>query len=416
MGLCFPRPHFYIHFIPFFAPMSSTPLPQLILNPGKETSLLRFHRWVFSGAVKTVTGKVEDGSLCEIVSSKGTLIATAHYNQGSIVARILEFGKIGDLDAFYKTKIELAFALREALSFKENKTNIFRLINGEGDGLPGLIVDVYGNTAVVQAHSVGMFLDLDRIAKALVLATSGVVKNVYSKSKETLPGKFGETAVDDFLVGELEVQAFTENGVKFDIDFEKGQKTGFFIDQRDNRNLLAQYSKGRKVLNTFCYTGGFSMYALKNGATKVVSVDSSKRAMEAVEKNVSLNGFKPAKHESITADVMNFIKEGVFDFDLVVLDPPAFAKNIKNRHNALQAYKRLNESAIKGIASGGIIFTFSCSQVVDSAAFEGAVRAAAIDAGRSVRILHRLRQPADHPVSIFHPEGEYLKGLVLMVE
>jgi 23S rRNA (cytosine1962-C5)-methyltransferase len=396
--------------------MSNHPLPELILLPGKEVSLLRFHRWIFSGAVKSTKGQPEDGSLCRIISSKGQLLATAHFNQGSIVARILDFGSIDNLKDFYQRKLKLAFDARRGIGFPSKGTNIFRLIHGEGDGLPGLIIDVYGDTAVLQAHSVGMFLNKDLLAEALIESSGGLVKNVYAKCKESLPNSYTTDYKDDFLIGGPSKKVLLENGIKFSIDIENGQKTGFFIDQRDNRELLGKYAKGRKVLNTFCYTGGFSLYALQNDAAMVTSVDSSKRAMVGLELNLELNKFINKNHISRTADVMDFIKKEEFEFDLVVLDPPAFAKNIKNKHNALQAYKRLNESAIRQIASGGILFTFSCSQVVDSASFEGAVRSAAIEVGRSVRILHRLRQPADHPVSIYHPEGEYLKGLVLWVE
>lgn len=390
-------------------------LPSLILHPGKEQSLLRFHRWVFSGAVKTGLG-LKDGTLCEVYSAKNQLLATAHYNEGSIVARILEFGPIADLHAFYTAQLQKAYALRKTLFPTGGATNVFRLVHGEGDGLPGLIVDIYGRTAVLQAHSVGMFKDRKLIAQALIDASEGKLSHVYSKSKDSLPGKMGMDVEDGFLIGTLEEEPYVENGIKFAVDFVQGQKTGFFIDQRDNRALLGSYSKGKRVLNTFCYTGGFSMYALENGASYVCSVDSSKRAMDMVEQNLDLNGFDKTKHESLAADVMDYIKDAPFDFDIVVLDPPAFAKNIKNRHNALMAYKRLNEATFKRILPQSLVFTFSCSQVVDAEAFEGAVRAAAIEAKRSVRILHRLRQPADHPVSIFHPEGEYLKGLVVYVE
>lgn len=390
-------------------------LPALILHPNKEQSLLRFHRWVFSGAVKTGLG-LKDGTLCEIYSSKNQFLATAHYNDGSIVARILDFRPIPDLELFYTEQIAKAFSLRKVLFPKDGPTNVYRLIHGEGDGLPGLIVDIYGSTAVLQAHSMGMFKDRKTIAQALIKACDGLVTRVYSKSKDTLPGKMGLDVEDGFLIGELKEEEYFENGIRFQVDFIQGQKTGFFIDQRDNRALLGHYSKGKRVLNTFCYTGGFSMYALQNGASMVCSVDSSKRAMEMVEKNLALNGFEPSRHESLTEDVMEYIKDAAFDFDVVILDPPAFAKNIKNRHHALMAYKRLNEATFKRILPKGLVFTFSCSQVVDADAFEGAVRAAAIEAKRTVRILHRLRQPADHPVSIFHPEGEYLKGLVVYVE
>lgn len=390
-------------------------LPALHLKKGKENSVKRFHRWVFSGAVERSEGMLTEGELCSIFSSDGTFLASAHYQTGSITARILSFQPIHDRKTFYINAFYEAIRVRKSLNLPNEKTTIFRLIHGEGDGLPGLIVDVFGTTAVMQAHSVGMHKDREIISEALVASSGKNIQQVYYKSSSTLQGV--PDVKDEFLTLHAEHSGMLvalENSIQFSVDIVHGQKTGFYIDQRFNRELLAKYAHGRKVLNTFCYSGGFSLYALKAGAASVTSVDSSKKAIEQLETNLSLNNFGQ-QHSSVCRDVMEYLKTETFDYDLVVLDPPAFAKNIRNRHNALQAYKRLNYSVISRIQKGGILFTFSCSQVVDALAFEGAVRAAAIDCGRQIRILHRMRQPEDHPVSLFHPEGEYLKGLVLEI-
>ena len=407
------------------------------LKPGKDQSLRRRHPWVFSGAIARLQGEVVEGVAVTVLAAGGEVLGVGHYAPGSIAVRMLDFGPEATLpDAdFWESRLRNAYQLRQSLgltgqiltdSHPEQSpilssthspiTNVYRLTHAEGDGLPGLIIDVYGDTAVVQAHSAGMYHARPHIAAALQAVVPGL-RAIYDKSAETVPAKAAPAAQNGYLLGADTGQehVVTENGHPFVVDWETGQKTGFFIDQRDNRALLARYAAGRRVLNTFCYTGGFSVYALAAGAALVHSVDSSKRAIELTERNALLAPHAD-RHEAYAQDVFTFLKDRHNQYDLIVLDPPAFAKHLSARHNALMGYKRLNAAGIRQIAPGGLLFTFSCSQVVSRELFEGAVMAAAIEAGRPARILHRLTQPADHPVSLFHPEGEYLKGLVLAVE
>ncbi|MCC3156148.1 class I SAM-dependent rRNA methyltransferase [Hymenobacter sp. 15J16-1T3B] len=388
------------------------------LKPGKDQSLRRLHPWVFSGAIARMQGEVVEGKVVEVRAHNGELLGQGHYAPGSIAVRMLSFGDAAPIDeAFWVEKLGNAYRLRHSLGLTgQGKTNVYRLVHAEGDGVPGLIIDVYGDVAVVQAHSAGMYQAREAIASALQQAVPGL-RAIYDKSSETVPAKAAPGAQNDYLFGQSTGQEHVveENGHRFAVDWETGQKTGFFIDQRDNRALLARYAPGRRVLNTFCYTGGFSVYALQAGAELVHSVDSSKKAIELTNRNAELTGLQD-KHEAYAQDVFTFLKDRHNQYDLIVLDPPAFAKHLSARHNALMGYKRLNVAGIKQIAPGGLLFTFSCSQVVSMELFEGAIMAAAIEAGRPARILHRLTQPADHPVSLFHPEGEYLKGLVLAVD
>jgi len=387
-------------------------IPIVTLKPGKDRSIRRFHPWIFSGAIATITGKPEEGAVVLVQDSFGTTLGTGHFQTGSITVRVLHFGEIQLDEAFWKTSISACFEMRNRIGFPNPHTNIFRLVHGEGDSLSGLIVDVYADTAVIQCHSIGMYNVREIIARAILEAGKGVITNVYDKSAEAIGAQEG----NGFLIGEISVAACFENGKQFDIDFVTGQKTGFFIDQRDNRELIGNYAKDKLVLNTFCYSGGFSVYALANGASHVESIDSSKKAIELTDKNVALNGLSTEKHTSVQGDVMDWMKQNDAKYDVVVLDPPAFAKHMSAKHRAVQAYKRLNRNAMEQIGKNGILFTFSCSQVVDRELFRHTVTAAAIESGREVVVLHQLTQPADHPVSLFHPEGEYLKGLVLLVK
>lgn len=389
--------------------------PKIILHKHKEISIYRRHHWIFSGAIAEKNSDLQNGQLVQVESAKGEFLAVGHYQNGSIMVRVLSFVE-EEIDAhFWIKKIKAAYAVRQAIGLTSSEeTNVFRLIHGEGDGLPGLIVDYYNGTAVIQTHHIGMFKQVKEIAAALQEVLGDKLQAVYDKSAETLPKSTG--VENRILFGTPQTNRVKEYGCTYEIDWETGQKTGFFVDQRENRNLLAQYSKEKKVLNTFCYSGGFSVAALRAGATHVESVDISGKAIELTEKNIGLNLGFSGKHESVVADVVKYIREIPADYDLIVLDPPAFAKNIKARHNAVQGYKRLNAEAFKHIKSGGIVFTFSCSQVVDKQLFANTITAAAMEAKRNVRILHYLSQPADHPINIFHPESEYLKGLVVYVE
>lgn len=392
------------------------PYPIIKLHKGKEVSLLRKHHWVFSGAISHKPDTLQNGDLVQVRSAKDDFLGIGHFQFGSIMVRLVSFLEQPIDLAFWKGKIGQAYQMRKILGLVDSTvTNVYRLIHGEGDGLPGLIIDFYNGTAVVQAHHVGMHGHMEDIAQALKEVYGETLHAVYDKSAETLPRDV--KGVENKLVfGEPKTQQVLENGCVYEIDWEKGQKTGFFVDQRDNRALLGHYSAGKKVLNTFCYSGGFSIAALKAGATEVHSVDISGKAIELTDKNVLLNKGFSGKHQSIVADVVKYIREIETDYDIIVLDPPAFAKNIKARHNAVQGYKRLNAEALKRIKSGGILFTFSCSQVVDKQLFANTITAAAFEAGRQVKILHYLSQPADHPINLFHTETEYLKGLVLYVE
>ncbi len=389
--------------------------PNITLRRGKEESLDRFHPWVFSGAIAHMPEGIEEGDIVRVVASDGRVIGVGHYQIGSIAVRILAFDDIEIADDFYRASIERAAAMRRALNLQRPDNTAYRLVHGEGDFLPGLVVDVYGDTAVVQAHSPGMHYARHTIAKALVDVAG--IANVYYKSETTLPYKARLDPVNDYLIGHATDCTALENGLRFNIDWLRGQKTGFFVDQRDNRSLLEHYSRGRRVLNMFCYTGGFSVYALRGGAVKVDSVDSSAKAISLTEANVALNFGPDAPHSAYAVDAFKHLDstpDGAYD--LIVLDPPAFAKHRNALRNALRGYQRLNAAGIAKVAPGGIVFTFSCSQAVSREQFRLAVFSAAAQTGRRVRILHQLTQPADHPVNIYHPEGEYLKGLILYVE
>lgn len=397
-------------------------MDKVILRPRREESLLRYHPWVFSGAIAQVAGHPAEGDLVGVYSADGKLLACGHYQIGSIAVRILSFDEDPTRPDFWLRMLSRAYELRLRCGLaKSEQTNCYRLVHGEGDGLPGLIVDMYDGVAVLQAHSVGMFRAKGAICGALQELYGASLKAVYDKSSGTAPFKAGLDLVDGYLYRrdgfDASEQTVLENGHRFLVNWGEGQKTGFFLDQRENRFRVGQLAQGRRVLNLFCYTGGFSVYALAGGAVQVDSVDSSQRAIDMVDRNVALNGFPAERHRSYCTDAIDFVKqapEGAYD--LMIVDPPAFAKHRGALKNALRAYQRLNAAAIARVAPGGFIFTFSCSQVVDKEAFALAVFSAAAESGRSVRILDRLNQPADHSVNIYHPEGEYLKGLLLYVE
>lgn len=390
--------------------------PIIHLRRGKEGSLDRFHPWVFSGAIASTPDGIEEGDIVEVVSHDNRTIGVGHFQIGSISVRILEWGD-ATIDAdFYRERLQAAFTLRQALGLIRPDNNAFRLVHGEGDFLPGLVVDIYGNTAVVQAHSPGMHFARDIIAKALTSLNGADIKNVYYKSETTLPYKAHLDPQNDYIIGGFETNVAMENGLKFHVDWLKGQKTGFFVDQRDNRALLEKYAAGRSALNMFCYTGGFSFYAMRGGAKLVHSVDSSAKAITLTNANVELNFPGDTRHEAFAEDAFKFLN-GIDDkYDLIILDPPAFAKHRSALKNALIGYRKLNAKAFEKIRQGGILFTFSCSQAVSREQFRLAVFSAAAQSRRRVRILHQLTQPADHPINIYHPEGEYLKGLILYVE
>ncbi|MGM9786515.1 MAG: class I SAM-dependent rRNA methyltransferase [Candidatus Cryptobacteroides sp.] len=395
---------------------------KVILKKGREESLFRFHPWVFSGAIAQVAGKPSEGDIVGVHSSEGEFLACGHWQVGSIAVRILSFDDSALRPDFWETMLSRALSVRKAVGLADSAlTNCYRLVHGEGDNLPGLIVDYYDGVCVLQAHSVGMFRAKKQISEALKKVYGDSLKAVYDKSSGTAPFKAGLELIDGYLYrkdGFSDNEAVVlENGHKFYVNWTEGQKTGFFLDQRDNRALVGSVAEGRNVLNLFCYTGGFSIYALSNGAAHVDSVDSSSRAMAMVDRNVALNGFDASRHTSLCCDAIDYLKscpEG--KYDLMIVDPPAFAKHRGVLRNALRAYQRLNAAAISKVAPGGLVFTYSCSQVVDKEAFALAVFSAAAQTGRSVRILDRLNQPADHSVNIYHPEGEYLKGLLLYVE
>lgn len=392
-------------------------LPIIKLKHGKEESLLRRHPWVFSGAIATLPPSLEEGDLVKVVDAAGNTLGVGHFQIGSITVRILEFGADSLPDTFYADRLHNAFILRKALGLIRPDNNCFRLVHGEGDFLPGLVVDIYGNTAVMQAHSPGMHFERHKIAEALISLPEARIANVYYKSETTLPYKAQLDPQNEYLAGAYDGNIALENGLEFNIDWLKGQKTGFFVDQRDNRSLLGKYAAGRKVLNMFCYTGGFSVYAMKGGALSVDSVDSSAKAAALTDANIELNFPGDSRHHTYAEDAFKFLADMPADkYDLIVLDPPAFAKHRKALKNGLIGYRKLNAKAFEKIKKGGILFTFSCSQVVTREMFRLAVFSAAAKSGRKVRILHQLTQPADHPIDISHPEGEYLKGLVLYVE
>lgn len=391
---------------------------KVFLKPGKEESLKRFHPWVFSGAIARVEGEPEEGEVVDVYTSKKEFIACGHFQIGSIAVRVLSFRQEPIDHAFWVRRLQVAKDLRCALGVLGNpQNNTYRLVHGEGDNLPGLIIDVYDHTAVMQAHSAGMHLDRMAVAEALEEVMGDVIQHIYYKSETTLPFKADLLATENgFLKGGSPENVAMENGLKFHVDWLKGQKTGFFVDQRENRALLERYAKGRNVLNMFCYTGGFSFYAMRGGANLVHSVDSSAKAIDLTNENVSLNFPGDTRHQAFAEDAFKFLDRMGDQYDLIILDPPAFAKHRDALRNALRGYTKLNAKAFEKIRPGGILFTFSCSQMVNKQDFRNAVFTAAAQSGRSVRILHQLTQPGDHPVNIYHPEGEYLKGLVLYVE
>lgn len=390
---------------------------RIFLKAGKEESLKRFHPWIFSGAIQRFESEPEEGEIVDVFTSSKEYIATGHFQIGSIAVRVLTFKQQTIDKNFWKERLAIAYDVRKCIGVAENpNNNTYRLVHGEGDNLPGLIIDIYGKTAVMQAHSPGMHFSRNDIAESLSEVMAGVIENIYYKSETTLPYKAGLGQENGFIFGGSNENIAIENGLKFHVDWLKGQKTGFFVDQRENRALLEKYSKGRSVLNMFCYTGGFSFYAMRGGAKLVHSVDSSAKAVELTEQNIQLNFPGDDRHKAYAEDAFKFLDNMGDNYDLIILDPPAFAKHKDALRNALQGYKRLNAKAFSKIKPGGILFTFSCSQVVTKENFRNAVFTAAAMSGRSVRILHQLTQPADHPINIYHPEGEYLKGLVLYVE
>lgn len=393
-------------------------MTNIYLKRGKEESLRRFHPWIFSGAIQHIDGHPEEGDLVHVFTADKTFIAVGHWQIGSIAVRVLSFRDEPVDVTFWRRRLAAALDARRSMGVADDaRNNTFRLVHGEGDNLPGLVIDIYGKTAVMQAHSVGMHECRRTIAEALKEVMEGRIENIYYKSEGTLPFKADVEPENGFLLGDSTEDVAMENGLLFHIDWLRGQKTGFFVDQRDNRSLLEHYSRGRDVLNMFCYTGGFSVYALRGGARSVHSVDSSAKAVDLVNANVALNFPQDTRHEAFAEDAFRFLTQMEKDaYDLIILDPPAFAKHKDALRNAIKGYTRLNARAFEKIRPGGILFTFSCSQAVTKDQFRMAVFTAATMSGRSVRILHQLHQPADHPINIYHPEGEYLKGLVLYVE
>lgn len=389
---------------------------KIYLKRGKDESLRRYHPWIFSGAIAKMDEGIEEGDVVNVYTSDGGFIAVGHYQIGSIMVRVLDFTEREIDETFFLERLERAFEMRKALGLMRDDNNAFRLVHGEGDFLPSLVVDIYDRTAVVQAHSPGMHFAREMIADALMKIGESLISNVYYKSETTLPYKAQLNSEDGYIRGGFETNIAIENGLKFHVDWLRGQKTGFFVDQRNNRSLLEHYSNGRSVLNMFCYTGGFSFYAMRGGAKLVHSVDSSAKAVALTNANVELNFPGDTRHLAFEEDAFKFLN-GIDDkYDLIILDPPAFAKHKSALKNALIGYRKLNSKAFEKIQSGGILFTFSCSQAVSKEQFRLAVFSAAAQTGRKVRVLHQLTQPEDHPVNIYHPEGEYLKGLVLYVE
>ena len=387
-------------------------IPCVKIKSGKDQSIKRFHPWVFSGAVASISELLNEGQLVEVVDCNENRLGWGHFSEGSIAVRMFSFGPSQFSDSIWEEKIHQALQRRKNAQIIDENTNLFRLVHAEGDGLPGLIVDVYNSTAVIQFHGAGMYQHRVEIANAIMKVCGDFIRAVYNKSKEKLKSISSE---DGYLIGGRESEIAKENNIQFSIDWVNGQKTGFFIDQRDNRALLGRLARNKKVLNTFCYSGAFSMYALANGASLVHSLDSSSGALQLTEANLKLNGFESKNHACIQADAVHFLKNLNEDYDIIVLDPPAFAKHLSARHKAIQGYRKINEAALRQIKSGGLLFTFSCSQVIDKEQFKSILLASAIAVGREVRIIHQLHQGADHPISLFHSEGEYLKGLVLEV-
>lgn len=389
----------------------------IYLKRGKEESLKRFHPWIFSGAIHHLDDGIGEGDTVRVIASDGNFIAVGHWQKGTIAVRVLSFADIPIDNTFWEKRIAAALRIRVNIGIADSAhNNTYRLVYGEGDNLPGLIIDCYGATAVVQAHSVGMHLCRQEICDALVKVMDGRISSVFYKSETTLPLKAGLNQKDGFIYGHTDDNTAMENGLKFHIDWLHGQKTGFFVDQRENRSLLEHYSSGRSVLNMFCYTGGFSVYAMRGGAKAVHSVDSSAKAIDMARLNVEMNFPDDTRHEAYCDDAFDYLDKHADKYDLIVLDPPAFAKHRSSLHNALKGYIRLNMKGFERIKHGGILFTFSCSQTVSKENFRNAVFTAAAQAKRNVRVLHQLHQPVDHPINIYHPEGEYLKGLVLYVE
>lgn len=387
------------------------------LKPGKEESVIRRHPWVFSGAIASLPSGLQEGELVAVTDSNGTVLGTGHYQIGSIAVRMLEFDNDSLPDDFFQQRLQSAYDLRRTLGLIRPDNDCYRLVHGEGDFLPGLVIDIYGDTAVMQAHSPGMHFARGEVAEALTLIPDARIRNVYYKSDTTLPFKADLGPENGYLIGQYDGNIAIENGLQFNIDWLKGQKTGFFVDQRENRRLLERFARGRRVLNMFCYTGGFSVYAMRGGAVSVDSVDSSAKAVALTDANIALNFPDDPRHRSYTEDAFKFLNDMEKDsYDLIILDPPAFAKHRGAIKNGLIGYRRLNTRAFEKIKPGGILFTFSCSQAITREMFRLAVFSASVKAGRRVRILHQLSQPADHPIDIAHPEGEYLKGLVLEVE
>jgi 23S rRNA (cytosine1962-C5)-methyltransferase len=392
-------------------------MKKIFLKSSKAAAVRRFHPWVFSGAVQRMEGHPADGEVVEVRHQNGQYLATGHYQDGSICVRIFSFEPTEADTSFWQKKLQQAYDYRLAAGLiNATGTDCYRLVHAEGDGMPGLIIDIYGQTAVVQCHSIGMHLKREQLVQGLQGVYGDQLTAIYDKSKETLPGSYASSTANDYLWGEATLPAVVqEHGHQFEVNWITGQKTGFFLDQRDNRHLLGQYASNKVVLNAFCYTGGFSVYALQAGASRVDSVDISQKAIDLTNRNVALNGFGEDQHQAYAQDVLKFLKETETAYDIMVVDPPAFAKSLKKRHNAVQGYKRLNALALQKVKPGGLVFTFSCSQVIDMPLFYNTIVAAALEAKRQVRVMHRLSQPADHPVSLFHPEGAYLKGLVLEV-
>ena len=385
-------------------------MKKVTIKPQREASLQRFHPWIFSGSIHSVEKGTKNGDVISLINVKGEKLAIGHYFDGSIAVRILSFDGHQTIEEILKTKIESAFDYRKQLGLTTNpQTNVYRLIHAEGDSLPGLIIDIYGSTAVIKCHTIGMYQHLSLLTDILT-GIYGDKLNIFDKSSDLI----NEATDKNYIKGSYIKEIWLENGYQFEIDWEKGQKTGFFIDQRNNRAALQKYCQGKKVMNLFSYSGGFSIYAQGAGAEKVVSVDASASANEICKRNFQLN-FQ-SEHEAITADALDYIKEMSKEFDVIILDPPAFAKHLSAKHKAIQAYKRINYQAIRHIQSGGILFTFSCSQVIDALTFRDTVVAAGIEAGRTIRIVQQLSQPEDHPINLFHPESNYLKGLVLWIE
>ena len=391
-------------------------MKSIFLKRGKEDSLRRFHPWIFSGAIQSMSEEPQEGETVMVFTNENEYIATGHFQIGSIMVRVLSFNNETIDQAFYERRLAIAKDVRKCIGVINDTNNTYRLVHGEGDNLPGLVIDIYGATAVMQAHSVGMHTDRMMIATALKNVMGNEIQNIYYKSETTLPYKAELEQENCFLLGGDTNDIAVEKGLKFHVDWLKGQKTGFFVDQRDNRRLLQQYANGKKVLNMFCYTGGFSFYAMRGNAQLVHSVDSSQKAIDLTNANISLNFPGDSRHQAFAEDAFKFLDNMDTPYDLIVLDPPAFAKHKDALRNALKGYTRLNKKAFEKIQPGGILFTFSCSQAVNKDQFRTAVFTAAAAAKRNVRILHQLHQPADHPINIYHPEGEYLKGLVLYVE